>query len=564
MTLTLGELLDQPHLKLDLLTDPAGARDRPVNGAHAIEVAAPSRWVPRDWVMLTNGLRVRGRPAEQQRLVAELADSGQAGLGWAVGLVLQRVPPAVVAEAERRDFPVFLVPIQTAFHEIITFVHDARSNDEMYVMRRMVAIEDYLMDALHLRQPERAIVGRLAQTLHLDVALTDAGGLVIEHSGLDLDPALAPAIAAGETAPVAAALDRDVAIHVVPHEGGHPRILVVASRHYTATDPLVKAVLGRAVHLLGLLASNYRRDALIAKTQGADILRRSLRKVTPAQARSLDAEATALNVAPASGVVLAQWELPATAGAKADADPLATVSDHLVRCGIPHLAADVEGVITTMTPAGHGDLGIGDGRRDGGSGAGDGSGGAGSASGAGGRDAAGSATERDAGAAVGSATAPAGDPADLPDVRCVGIGPAITSLADAPRGFDGARLALIHARATDGFGSRVVHFSALDNISWLVGGITDPDELGRIAGMLDPLLEHPQLLETLSCWFAADWNVNETAARLHLHRNSLRYRMSRIEQLLGVELSSPRETANLQLALLARELLGSVGEAGES
>src|SRR5919106_6386329 len=82
LKLTLSNVLRQPDLRLTLLTDDESALSRPVAGAHSIEIAFPSRWLPKDWIMLTTGLRLRGRRDEQRKLIAELHENGQAALGW--------------------------------------------------------------------------------------------------------------------------------------------------------------------------------------------------------------------------------------------------------------------------------------------------------------------------------------------------------------------------------------------------------------------------------------------------------------------------------------------------
>lgn len=505
MSLTLGELLDQPHLGLELLTARGSARERTVRGAHAIEVDTPTRWIPHEWLMLTNGLRLRGRADEQRRLVAELAEGGQAGLGWAVGLVLQRVPRAVLDEAERRDFPVVLVPIQTAFHEIISLVHHGRADDDMYVMRRLMAIEDYLMEALSMRHPEQAILDRLAQTLNLGLAITDAGGTPTQQTGLELPRTVSAAVVARDAIAIEAAIDREVCVLPIPHEGKHPQLLIAASRAGSVgggvTDPLARAVLRRAVHLLGLVSGSYRRNALVAKAQGTEILRRSLRPSGVQQARSLDAEAGTLQVPPAEGVELVLWDVAAEEGPAERRIDL--IRDLLIRHSVPHLAAELDGTFATLQPAGR-----------------------------------------------------VPPEADLPDWALrVGVGRRITSLAAAARSRDDARLALAHARPTAGEGGRVVRFSDLDNVGTLIGQVRDPDDLGRAASLLDPLREHEHLLTTLRCWFASDANNGATALELHLHRNTLRYRLNRIEELLGLTLASPRAISNVQLALVADELL---------
>ena len=46
-------------------------------------------------------------------------------------------------------------------------------------------------------------------------------------------------------------------------------------------------------------------------------------------------------------------------------------------------------------------------------------------------------------------------------------------------------------------------------------------------------------------------DVNATAEAMHVHPNTLRYRLSRVEKLLGRSLRNPATIAKLSLALLA-------------
>jgi PucR family transcriptional regulator, purine catabolism regulatory protein len=63
------------------------------------------------------------------------------------------------------------------------------------------------------------------------------------------------------------------------------------------------------------------------------------------------------------------------------------------------------------------------------------------------------------------------------------------------------------------------------------------------------------LLETLEVFFACNGNLSEAARRLHLHRNSLIYRLNRARDLLGQDLEDPEVRLSLQLALKARCVL---------
>lgn len=63
------------------------------------------------------------------------------------------------------------------------------------------------------------------------------------------------------------------------------------------------------------------------------------------------------------------------------------------------------------------------------------------------------------------------------------------------------------------------------------------------------------LLETLTCFLDLQGNISETARSLHLHRNGLLYRLTRIQKIAGCDLESSTHRLALQLALLARPLL---------
>jgi purine catabolism regulator len=63
------------------------------------------------------------------------------------------------------------------------------------------------------------------------------------------------------------------------------------------------------------------------------------------------------------------------------------------------------------------------------------------------------------------------------------------------------------------------------------------------------------LLETVEVYLACNGNLSEAARRLHLHRNSLLYRLHHIRDLLGHDLDNPELRLALQLALKGRRVL---------
>lgn len=83
-----------------------------------------------------------------------------------------------------------------------------------------------------------------------------------------------------------------------------------------------------------------------------------------------------------------------------------------------------------------------------------------------------------------------------------------------------------------------------------------PDDVRRAftARLLDPLREYDrrhraELIPTLEAFLASDGSWTRCAARLHLHVNTLRYRVGRIEQLTGRDLSRLEDKLDFFLAL---------------
>ncbi len=75
-----------------------------------------------------------------------------------------------------------------------------------------------------------------------------------------------------------------------------------------------------------------------------------------------------------------------------------------------------------------------------------------------------------------------------------------------------------------------------------------------------PLIEHDEnrnaeLVETLEAFFACHGNLSQTATRLHIHRNTLTYRLERISLITRLDLDDADARFSLQLALKLRPVL---------
>jgi PucR family transcriptional regulator, purine catabolism regulatory protein len=516
LKLTLDNLLTQPDLDLTLVTGSEQACERVIEGAHSIEVAAPSRWLPSDWIMLTTGLRVRGRPDEQRSLVAELHQNGQAALGWAVGLVVQNVPQAVLEEAEARDFPVFRVPIEIPFRDIISFVNGARLSEDLYVMRRIMAMQKFLMDALHRDDPSAAIVDRLAAMLEADVLLFGTDGSTVRQCGNtnaaevvdDVLEARGATLVEGEVRG-----RRLLGLSVATERGCEGWLAAVLPRG-TFAERLGKPVLRSAAQLLGLVAHVRHLGKGDERERRTEVLLASLDGLNGDQAIALDHKARALGVDFSSPARVVVW---APADGVADGLPPRLLDEcvHAVEAALAaakahFLVAPLEDRIAGIV------------QRDG-----------------------------DIGSEL------LAEHVQTLGLRA-GVGRAIRNLGDAAQSLVDAQLALAHAYDC---GEAVATFDHLDPASWLLASCDQDVVSQKVMNLLTPLDGQEPLLATLRTYFAVDMNVAEAARRLNVHRNTLRYRLARIEELLDLRLDSPHAIANLHIALLTQRLAAGGSQA---
>jgi len=93
---------------------------------------------------------------------------------------------------------------------------------------------------------------------------------------------------------------------------------------------------------------------------------------------------------------------------------------------------------------------------------------------------------------------------------------------------------------------------------------SDPQEIDRFAAetlgrLLEPSAAREELLRTLSAFFAAGRSVRKASTELDVHENTIRYRLTRIEALSGLDILNDSDAQfNAQLAMIVLQLRGTV------
>ena len=96
-------------------------------------------------------------------------------------------------------------------------------------------------------------------------------------------------------------------------------------------------------------------------------------------------------------------------------------------------------------------------------------------------------------------------------------------------------------------------------ITVLLAKLAVSEALQPFRRLVEPLRAHDRetrsdLIRTLRVYFATGANASEAADRLYLHRNSIPYRLARVEAITGLDLKDPSARLALQLGLLDMEI----------
>ncbi|MGW2518414.1 PucR family transcriptional regulator [Streptomyces sp. NPDC001617] len=545
---TLASLVHHSALKLTVRAG-EDRLDVPVRWAHVSELADPVPYMEGGELLLITALKLDAEdPEAMRRYVKRLVGAGVVGLGFAVGVNYEEIPEALVDAAQEAGLPLLEVPRLTPFIAISKAVSAAIAADQYRAVTAGFAAQRELTKQAIAEGPE-GLLSALASQVDGWAALYDASGAVVATA-----PEWAGRRAARLTADVERLRERPApASSVVGGPENEDRVelhsLGTGRRARAALAVGTAAALGTAeryaVHsaiaLLTLTTERSRSLQAAEQRLGAAVLRMLLAG-EPDHARAvagdlygglLDAPFRMIvaEAASAAGPVRMSVDSHApVAGGKpaagADRDPLASLAE------IVDSAGARAGEAVLVVPEGDGE-----GARlvvlaaDGGA-----------AVAACGEYAAAVEAAR-AGASAGGG----GDEAEL----VVGVSAPVGPIA-AAAAYKQAEQALSVARRR---GRVYVEHEQLAAGSVLP--LLADDAVKAFAdGLLRPLYEHDatgrgDLVASLRAWLSRHGQWDAAAADLGVHRHTLRYRMRRVEEILGRSLDDPDVRMELWLALKA-------------
>lgn len=548
---TLASLVHHSALKL---TVRAGEErlDVPVRWAHASELADPVPYMEGGELLLITALKLDAEdPEAMRRYVKRLVGAGVVGLGFAVGVHYEELPKALVDAAEEEGLPLLEVPRRTPFLAISKAVSAAIAADQYRAVTAGFAAQRELTKQALNDGPE-GLLSSLAGQVDGWAALYDASGAVVATA-----PEWAGRRAARLTPDVERLRDRPAPASSVV--GGEDRVelhsLGTGRRPRAALAVGTAAALGTAeryaVHsaiaLLTLTTERSRSLQAAEQRIGAAVLRMLLAG-EPDHARAVAGDLLGALLDAPFRLILA--ESASASAARAHAGGHARVADAPVSSSavaVPDTGGDPLGVLAEVVESaaarsGEAVLVVPDGERlvvlavDGGA-----------AVAACGEHAVALEAAR---ASVREQSG--GDDTELVVGLSAPVGPIAVGAA-----YKQAEQALSVARRRGRF---LVEHEELAAGSVLP--LLADDAVRAFAdGLLRALREHDatgrgDLVASLRAWLSRHGQWDAAAADLGVHRHTLRYRMRRVEEILGRSLDDPDVRMELWLALKATAAAG--------
>lgn len=181
------ELLDVPDLGLRLLTDVAGM-DRAILRVYTTDLPDPSRYLSQGDLVLTGLIWCR-TPGDADRFVSALARAGVAALG--AGEALGKVPDEVLQACGRHGLPLLAVPAETSFAAVTEEVGRRLSGDRATEMTRVLGRRRLLLSAVADGAGLDAMFRLMSRELGAECWLLTGLGRVIGGTGPSLPRPLA-------------------------------------------------------------------------------------------------------------------------------------------------------------------------------------------------------------------------------------------------------------------------------------------------------------------------------------------------------------------------------------
>jgi purine catabolism regulator len=503
MSISIRQLIEIPYLRLQLFAGSGGA-DQEIRWAHASELPDPSEWLEPGDLVMTTGLGLPGEPEAQGAYIERLARAGLGGL--LIGeqaeerVYAPELTPRLVAAADEHAFPVLLMPYELPFSDVARVVAEANHGEEHARIGQALRIYDTVRLVIGTASGWE-LIARLGGVANceLHVIHPETGTPVFADS-----PASSwlPASAFGEIAEKLS--DRSVpgpaAVRVT--RGQRPAVALVVP----ASRPAALVAVSRTEDLPDLFVLRHIAAVAAMEVEKLKAARESRRRLGAELLADLinnryEGDVAARLLAE-RGLVEEPWVVAAFASAEADGYP--DLHLQLEERGVSHLLSRFSGAFVALLP--HADR------------------------------------------AVEIVAEEVNPPVGLSD-----------PVGRVARVTDACREAVWALQGAQTTGKKIVRYGEDAASPFLPRNLDESQAIVR--QILGPVLEYDAehdapLVASLRTYLSHNRSLKETSEALHVHKQTVIYRMRRVEELTGRRLQRMDDVVNFWLALRVLDLLG--------
>ena len=175
--LTVREMLALDAMRGAKIIAGTDGLDRLVRRLNAMTVPNIVRWTKQDEFLLTTGYPLPRQPEEFCQLIEQLAANGLAGLGVKLDEYLAEVPPAAVALADRAGFPIVVIPATSPLDDVLSQTFETIVNRQAAALARRQQIHDAFLRVALTGGGLARLSDELAEILPgADVVICDPAG----------------------------------------------------------------------------------------------------------------------------------------------------------------------------------------------------------------------------------------------------------------------------------------------------------------------------------------------------------------------------------------------------
>ena len=485
-----------PHLRLRLHSGTAGL-DRTVTWTHTSDLPEPWQWVSAGELLMTNGMSFPSAAADQEHLLDELDRVGASGLAIGEQMYCPRLTQRFTRASERLGLPVLWIRYPMPFVAISRAIGEATLVEQSQRLMRTARIYDALRRTTTGDVARSRIADALSKELRCPVFVCDRlTGDAYHPGGPNPPEEVTEAVRTASQGTLAAG-----ARSIVTSSG----VEVLVGEVPTHEQAALAAVREGDVPLDGVLLQHAATVVALELSHTHLVLEHTRRSGAELTAQLIDGRAdqrAARRQLVAAGLDPSQSVFVSVSGA--EEQRVRDLHVALWRRSTPHVTTFRAGAAHAVVPQSDASF-----------------------------------------AALAAAVGPSAR---------IGVSSVLNTVM---RSTDAAREAVWALGTAQRTGEPLVRYGSAT--SWAgVGGVDDAQAL--VARWLGPLVDHDAqhqtgLLQTLEAFLQNQRSWQRTAAAMNVHRQTVLYRVRKIEELTGAQLSETADIAQLWLAVQARDLL---------